>query len=103
MCVKWNCVSVLSRVIATHISLTTEVRQAPPLCFSLPPTLLLYLPVSITFLSLINARGTCGQSGCVWMRVCECAAEIMAALSCVLHISARLSVFVCVHMRLGML
>lgn len=94
MCVNWNCVSALSPVIATHISLTTEVRQPPPLFFlSLS---LLYLPVSITFLPLINARATCGQSGCVWMCVCECVTEIIDALSCVLHISAQLSVFVCV-------
>lgn len=90
------CVPDLSSVIAANSSLITEARQPPSPSPALSVSFALISPLSITFLPLINARGMCSRSQCVWMCVCECAAEIMDALSCVLCVSAAMPCVFCV-------
>lgn len=68
---EWNVIRRVPRCYLYLVPHTTVIQ--PPLSFSLSP-------LSITFLPLINAMGTCGWSQCVWMCVCECATEIIAVI-----------------------
>lgn len=121
MCLNWpDCESQSYLHLLPHSSLISEVRQPPPfhspfLCFPLPlflalslsppvthsvaPSLSLISLLSVTFLPLINARGMCGRSRCVWICVCECATKIMDVLSCVLCVGVVMAcVCVCAYL-----